>query len=75
MPCWEGCRGTRAQRFRSQTQPTPHAQPNRHAKNLNSDPWRKLQLWKATANPKHPFRWVGGWVECVGGWVREWGWV
>ncbi|KAL4858339.1 Insulin-degrading enzyme-like 1 [Chlorella vulgaris] len=26
-----------------------------HGKNLNSDPWRKLQLWKATANPAHPF--------------------
>ncbi|PSC73920.1 Zinc-peroxisomal [Micractinium conductrix] len=26
-----------------------------HGKNLNSDPWRKLQLWKATANKGHPF--------------------
>ena len=29
--------------------------PARHGKNLNSDPWRKLQLWKHTANPAHPF--------------------
>jgi hypothetical protein len=33
--------------------PTPAA--CRHGKNLNSDAWRKLQLWKATANPAHPF--------------------
>jgi insulysin len=26
-----------------------------HGKNMNSDPWRKLQLWKRTANPGHPF--------------------
>ena len=32
---------------------------SRHGKNLNSDPWRKLQLWKATANKGHPFaRWA-----------------
>lgn len=28
---------------------------HRHGKNLNSDPWKSLQLWKATANPQHPF--------------------
>jgi hypothetical protein len=33
----------------------PPRRPFRHGKNLNSDPWRKLQLWKATANPGHPF--------------------
>eukprot|EP00887_Chlorella_sp_A99_P007901 scaffold12.g7901.t1 len=26
-----------------------------HGKNLNSDPWRKHQLFKSTANPAHPF--------------------
>ena len=27
----------------------------RHGKNLNSDLWRQMQLWKATANQAHPF--------------------
>lgn len=27
----------------------------RHGKNLNSDMWRQMQLWKATANQAHPF--------------------
>ncbi|KAK9803974.1 hypothetical protein WJX72_009535 [[Myrmecia] bisecta] len=26
-----------------------------HGKNVNSDPWRQMQLWKHTSNPKHPF--------------------
>lgn len=26
-----------------------------HKKNLNSDPWKQLQLWKTASNPKHPF--------------------
>ncbi|EFN55439.1 hypothetical protein CHLNCDRAFT_35384 [Chlorella variabilis] len=32
-----------------------NAVDSEHGKNLNSDPWRKLQLWKAVANPAHPF--------------------
>lgn len=27
----------------------------RHNKNLNTDAWRKMQLWRHTANPGHPF--------------------
>jgi hypothetical protein len=26
----------------------------RHNKNLNTDAWRKNQLWRHTANPQHP---------------------
>lgn len=26
----------------------------RHGKNLNSDAWKKGQLWKHTSNPAHP---------------------
>lgn len=32
-----------------------NAVDSEHGKNLNSDAWRKLQLWKATASPAHPF--------------------
>lgn len=26
----------------------------RHNKNLNTDAWRKIQLWRHIANPQHP---------------------
>ena len=26
----------------------------RHNKNLNTDAWRKIQLWRHVANPQHP---------------------
>lgn len=32
-----------------------NAVDSEHSKNINSDTWRKLQLWKCTANPEHPF--------------------
>ncbi|GAB4818102.1 hypothetical protein N2152v2_005148 [Parachlorella kessleri] len=32
-----------------------NAVDSEHGKNLNSDPWRKLQLWRSTAAPGHPF--------------------
>jgi len=32
-----------------------NAVDSEHAKNTNSDSWKKLQLWKATANKAHPF--------------------
>ncbi|KAL6770545.1 hypothetical protein ACKKBF_B31700 [Auxenochlorella protothecoides x Auxenochlorella symbiontica] len=32
-----------------------HAVDSEHGKNLNSDAWKALQLWKHTANPDHPF--------------------
>ena len=28
--------------------------PCRHNKNLNTDAWRKIQLWRHVANPQHP---------------------
>jgi hypothetical protein len=28
---------------------------HRHGKNVNSDVWRKMQLWRSTANRKHPY--------------------
>ena len=28
--------------------------PCRHNKNLNTDAWRKIQLWRHIANPQHP---------------------
>ena len=31
-----------------------NAVDSEHGKNLNADPWKKLQLWKTTANPDHP---------------------
>ena len=37
----------------------------RHGKNLNSDAWKALQLWKHTANQEHPFRCAGD--VCGGG--------
>ena len=59
--CWGQQAWTQLPSMHS-TLPCPPALPlsRRHAKNLNSDAWRKLQLWKHTANPAHPFaRWVG----------------
>jgi len=32
-----------------------HAVDSEHRKNLNSDAWRGMQLWKHLANPNHPF--------------------
>lgn len=32
-----------------------NAVDSENRKNLNSDPWKKLQIWKSTANPAHPF--------------------
>ena len=29
--------------------------PRRHSKNLNTDAWRKMQLWRHTSNGAHPF--------------------
>ena len=37
----------------------------RHGKNLNSDAWKALQLWKHTANQEHPFRCAG---DVLWGW-------
>lgn len=34
---------------------TPFSCRRRHGKNLNSDGWRRLQLWRSTAAPGHPF--------------------
>ena len=27
----------------------------RHGKNINSDMWRQMQLWRGAGNPAHPF--------------------
>jgi hypothetical protein len=27
----------------------------RHGKNVNSDVWRQMQLWRGAGNPEHPF--------------------
>jgi insulysin len=32
-----------------------NAVDSENGKNLNSDSWKKLQLWKHTANEAHPF--------------------
>ncbi len=28
---------------------------HRHGKNVNSDVWRQMQLWRGASNPDHPF--------------------
>lgn len=32
-----------------------NAVDSEHGKNLNADAWKRLQLWKSTSNPTHPF--------------------
>ena len=31
-----------------------NAVDSEHSKNINADPWKKLQLWRSTAHPAHP---------------------
>jgi secreted Zn-dependent insulinase-like peptidase len=32
-----------------------HMPASRHGKNINSDMWRQMQLWRGASNPAHPF--------------------